>query len=163
MIDKGKLPEVRTTKEDRRDDKVRKRDTGEKNDESIRWMVVIGVVGRRAWPQGPSRLDLCHCWTCSLVRRIFLHSNFPLISSPSLQTALWYLLADIKRELYLTVHKNELRSVAFHLNGLYFVRIWGYSIFRELQAIVDHPRFIEFAFGIVKNHILFQNFLQEGF
>ena len=34
VIDKGKFPEVRT-KEDRRDDKVRKRDR-EKKDESIR-------------------------------------------------------------------------------------------------------------------------------
>ena len=42
-----------------------------------------------------------------------IHSNFPLSSSPSLQTAFWYLLGSINRELYLTVHRNELSSVAF--------------------------------------------------
>ena len=60
----------------------------------------------------------------------------------------------MKRELYLTVHKNELSSVAFlqlarHPDGLHFTLIWGCFIFREHQATVYHTLFIEFAFWAV--------------
>ena len=58
----------------------------------------------------------------------------------------------MKRELYFTVHKNELGSVAFlqlarHPDGLHFTTIWGCSIFRERKATVYYTLFIEFAFG----------------